>query len=389
MYFNFQSVCKLDNAVNFYYIALEQSLQGSNFMSSSRYLDTAVELTNRIQRGLYIDKLPPIRQLVRDFNSSMQTISKAVRVLQNNHIVSSARRGGTVINRENLPGGLIALCTYIEAGEEDKVFNVFSDFRRMIAESGYVPILLSLPKNRKSLPLSVQKVFPADLAGAIFLFSSITQDYCQILDERNVPYVSMNLLPECSQLNFVESNSFEILKQLTGELYRKGYRRIALNFPSPLENYDRICRREWKKIRAEYGLPPTGADLFLSNTNVWDGSVTHLAVKKVLCLPEPPEVVISWGHNYGALLQEYLCLKNTLVLCVVAPEDADYCKPGIVKLKISNNSRYQHRELWKVLQGLILEKGNQPVRRYINSLKFEFMDRLPTAEEFKKNRNCI
>jgi hypothetical protein len=374
-----------------FFIILQQdrTYKGSNFMSSRRYLDTAVELTNRIQRGLYIDKLPPIRQLVREFSSSMQTISKAVRVLQDNNIVSSARRGGTVINRENLPGGLIALCTYIEAGEEDKVINIFSDFRRMIAESGYVPILLSLPKNRKSLPLSVQKVFPADLAGAIFLYSSITQDYCQILDERNVPYVSMNLLPGCHQLNFVEKNSFDLIDQVIGELYSKGYRKIALIISSALENYDRICRREWKKIRAEYGLPPTGADLFLSNTNVWDGSVTHKAVNKILFLPEPPEVIISWGHNYGAGLQEYLRLKNTLVLCVVEPEDADYCKPGIVKLKITNDSVYHYRELWKVLQGLILEKGNQPVRRYINSLKFEFMDRLPTAEEFKTNRNCI
>ena len=357
-------------------------------MSLSRYLDTAVELTNRIQRGLYVDKLPPIRQLVSEFNSSMQTISKAVNVLQNNAIVSSARRGGTVINRENLPGGLIALCTCNDMGEEEKVISMFGDFRKLIVEAGFVPMLLSLPRTGKAmqLPLAAQRFFPADLAGAIFLFSSITQDYSQILDERQVPYVSMNLLPGCRQLNFVECNSFELINQLTGELYRKGYRKIALNFPSPLENYDRICRREWKKIRQKYNLPLTGADLFKSNVNVWNGSVTHQVVKNILCLPEPPEVIISWGHNYGAQLQEYSRLKNTLVLCVVGPEDVVYCPPEIVKLKITNDSAFQHRELWKVLQGLILEKGNKPIRRYIKSLKLQVLDKLPTAAEFQKNK---
>lgn len=358
-------------------------------MSSSRYLDTAVELTNRIQRGLYVDKLPPIRKLVSEFNSSMQTISKAVNVLQKNAVVSSARRGGTVINRENLPGGLIALCTCNDMGDEEKVINMFMDFRNLIAEAGFVPILLSLPLTGKATPgpLAAHRYFPADLAGAIFLFSSITQDYSQILEERQVPYVSMNLLPGCRQLNFVECNSFELIDQLTGELYRKGYRKIALNFPSPLECYDRICRREWKKIRQKYGLPLTGGDYFAGNVNVWNGSVTHQVVKNILCLPEPPEVIISWGHNYGAQLQEYSRLKNTLVLCVVGQEDADYCPPGIVKLKITNNSCYQYRELWKVLQGLILEKGNKPVRRYVNSLKLKVLDNLPTAAEFLKNKN--
>ena len=350
-------------------------------MSNSKYLDIAVEIIDRIRCGVYSDKLPPVRDLADEFGTANQTAFRAVQLLSRHGIIAGAGARGTFIDRSRLPGsGMVALAAFEVRTAAGRRRRAFEKLCEKIASDGFTPVHLSLPWDRP--PFLAHRLLHDDWAGIIFFHSCLTQDICQELETRRIPFISGNIMPGCPQVNFVENNTFEQMENILQQLLQQGYRRIAMRNISPLEGYNRYCRSRWKKLLGKYGLSVTGFDFFSDVPSIGRNDGAAAWLRKVRNAANPPEVIISWNHNYAPELEDFRQLTRTLVLCGVQKNQIG-SQPGIVRFSVGGDRFRQEVELWKLLQAFMLQKPEKVIHRYLNILQTDFHDKIPPAEDFK------
>lgn len=346
-------------------------------MSNSKYLDIAIEIICRIRSGVYTDKLPPVRALAEEFATAKQTAFRAVQLLNKYNIISGERARGTFIDRTNLPrGGKVALASFEIRKPEVRRRRVYAELCGRITADGFTPIPLSLPWDRP--PFLAQRLLQDDLAGIIFFQSCLTQDICQELEKRRIPFISGNIMPGYPQVNFVETNTFEQMENVLKELLGKGYRRIAMRNISPLEGYNRYCRSRWKKLLSKYDLPVTGYDFFSDSHSIGSNDGAAAWLRRLRNAAEPPEVLISWNHNYTPEIEQFSQLSKTLVLCG-GQKNQFGDVPGIVRFSVTGDHFRHELELWKLLQAFMLQKPEKVIHRYLNTLQVEFYDEIPAG----------
>ena len=350
-------------------------------MSNSKYLDITIEIIDRIRQGVYPDKLPPVRALAKEFCTANQTAFRAVQLLSQYGIITGAGARGTFIDRSHLPrSGKVALAAFEIGTAAGRRRRVFEKLCERIASDGFTPVPISLPRDRP--PFLAQRLLHDDWAGIMFFHSCLTQDICQELETRRIPFISGNIMPGCPQVNFVENNTFEQMENILQKLFQQGYRRIAMRNISPLEGYNRYCRSRWKKMLSKYGLAVTGFDFFSDIPSIGSNDGVATWLRKVRNAANPPEVIISWNHNYAPELKDFRQFSKTLVLCGVQKNQADSL-PGIVRFTVSGDSFRQELELWKLLQAFMLQKPEKVIHRYLNILQVDFHDKIPPVEDFR------
>lgn len=350
-------------------------------MSNSKYLDIAVEIIGRIRSGVYTDKLPPVRSLAEEFATAKQTAFRAVQLLSQYNIISGERARGTFIDRNNLPkGGKIALAAFDIRTPGVRRRRVYAELCSRITADGFTPVPLLLPWDRP--PFLARRLLQDDLAGIIFFQSCLTQDICQELEKRCIPFISGNIMPGYPQVNFVETNTFEQMENVLKELLKKGYRKIAMRNISPLEGYNRYCRSRWKKLLGKYDLSVTGYDCFSDSHSIGSNDGAAAWLRRLRNAAEPPEVLISWNHNYAPEIDQFSQLNKTLVLCGV--QNNQTCSaPGIVRFSVTGDHFRHELELWKLLQAFMLQKPEKVIHRYLNTLQVEFYDEIPLLDKFR------
>ena len=350
-------------------------------MSNSKYLDIAVEIIDRIRCGIYSDKLPPVRALAEEFSTAKQTAFRAVQRLSQHGIISGARARGTFIDRSHLPcSGKIALAAFEVKTAAGRRRRAFERLCEQIENDGFTPVPWILPWDRP--PFLAQRLLHDDWAGVIFFNSCLTQDICQELEMRRIPFISGNVMPGCPQVNFVETNTFEQMENILQKLLQQGYRRIAMRNISPLEGYNRYCRSRWKKMLGKYGLTVTGYDFFSDSHSIGSNDLSYAWLRRVRNGANPPEVIVSWNHNYAPEIGEFLQLDKTLVLCGVHKNQP--CNaPGIVRFTVSGDGFRHELELWKLLQAFMLQKPEKVIHRYLNTLQVDFYDKIPAAADWR------
>ena len=145
-------------------------------MGIPKYSQIAVELLRRIRSGVYQDKLPPMRELACEFDSAMQTVFNAVQLLVRKELLVPCGSGGMNIDRSKLPCGLVAIAVY------DSMLSHVASLEMLaqaISDDGFVPVYLGVP--HKQALYTAEKLFKADIAGVIFLYSAINPEYCEVL----------------------------------------------------------------------------------------------------------------------------------------------------------------------------------------------------------------
>ncbi len=348
-------------------------------MDIPKYSQTAIELLRRIRRGVYKEKLPPMRELAAEFGIAIQTMFNAVQLLVRKGLLVPHGSGGMIIDRSQLPCGLVAIAVY------DSMPSPWTSLRlitEMISSDGYTPIFLGVP--RKQQAFVANRMFKADIAGVIFLYSAINPEYSEVLNKKDIPFVSANVMPGVKNVNFVEKNTFGCMEQLVKLLYEKGYRKIAINLVSPLEGYLRYSSCQWRKILKKYDLPYSKYNAFLDEFPVVgsDELFENVAAEPLKNKTDLPEAVIHWNGSGIKTVKRYDDTDCLLLLCKNTIKD-EYVPENTVLFSTVSSSAQQYQELWDLLLCMLIGGVGKTVHHFLD-MEYNLHNEIPNINEYKQ-----
>ena len=280
-------------------------------MDIPKYSQIAIELLRRIRSGVYTGKLPPMRELAAEFGIAIQTMFNAVQLLVQKELLIPCGSGGMLIDRSKLPCGLVAIAFYDSMPSPGTSFKMLTE---MMSHDGYTPVFLGVP--RKQQAFVAKRLFKADIAGVMFMFSTINPEFCEVLNNQKIPFVSANIMAGVKNVNFVEKNTFACMEQLVKQLYEKGYRKIAINLVSPLEGYLRYSSCQWRKILKKYDLPYSKYNALCEGFPIMgcDELYEDVAAESLKNKADLPEAVIHWSGSGIKTVKSYANTDSLLLL---------------------------------------------------------------------------
>ena len=320
-----------------------------------------------------------MRELAAEFGIAIQTMFNAVQLLVQKELLIPCGSGGMLIDRSKLPCGLAAIAVY------DSMLAHTSSFDRLtrqINNDGFTPVFLGIP--RKQPPFLAKRLFKADLAGVIFLYSAINPEFCEVLNSQHIPFVSANIVPGVKNVNFVEKNTFGCMEQMVKMLYEKGYRKIAINLVSPLEGYVRFCSCQWRKILKKYNLENSPYNSFCDEFPVMGSEEVfeNIAAEPLKDKKGLPEVMIHWSGSGIKTVKRYNGTDCLLLLCKNTIQEK-YIPENAVCFSTVSSTVQQCNDLWDLLFSMLIGGAGKTVHRFID-MECDLHDEIPSINEYKK-----
>ena len=344
-------------------------------MDIPKYSHTAVELLRRIRSGVYTDKLPPIRELAAEFGMAIQTMFNAVQLLVQKELLIPHGSGGMLSDRSKLPCGLVAIAVYDSMPSPWTSLKIITE---MISLDGYTPVFIGVP--RKQQAFVAKRLFKADIAGVMFVYSTINPEFCEVLSDKDIPFVSANIMAGVKNVNFVEKDTFACIEQLVKQLYDKGYRKIAINLVSPLEGYLRYSSCQWRKILKKYDLPYSKYNAFLDEFPVTadDELYENVAAEPLKNKADLPEAVIHWSGSGIKTVKSYANTDSLLLLSKNTIKE-EYVPENAVRFSTVFNAVLQYKELWNLLLTMLIGGAGKTVHRFID-MEYKLHNEIPTKQ---------
>ena len=219
-------------------------------MYPSKIPGIAAELERRIRRGIYGEKLPPVHVLQSQFCVAKQTVTESIRLLSKRGLVKSrATRCGVDIFRENLQNGKILIVTREESPSYLEKLN------KEIKLDGLIPCPVPLTKLTNFSPY-LQK----DIYGVIFIHSTLTVEWAEILMQAGIPFISCNQLFSSPKVDTFDYDLEHDLNWIVQSMVSRGYRRIGLFYSGSLEGFNDYFWKRFRQIKRRYGLPCESSD---------------------------------------------------------------------------------------------------------------------------------
>lgn len=191
-----------------------------------QYKLVAEEIGRNIAARRYGDTLPPLRELSEQFQVSLHTVQRALRLLSQRSLVAAdSTRGIRIIQR---PQSKIigVLCNFRKGNSNDPVVQ---SLRKQIEADGYEAIFLDVPEKVCNEPDGAFWRYGwADGYISLYGTSDTNIDLC--LKSFNLPVITANHAARKAELPCVDFDHTMLLKQLATGLYERGYRKIALSF---------------------------------------------------------------------------------------------------------------------------------------------------------------
>ena len=204
----------------------------------------ASEFRQKIERGEWAvgGRLPTTRELALSYRVSVNTVQTAFRELEGEELVERRPRiGGYVKNRYPRRGGLRAATTLGVVGPqsatEPKVggewgFRIVRGLDAGLASSGFHLSTFSylLPDDGTALTKVLEKIDQAGgtIAGMMIFNHEAIAGLLDELDNRNVPWVTVNRSKEHAAHNFVTHDAFRG-GRIIGRCFAKmGFERVAM-----------------------------------------------------------------------------------------------------------------------------------------------------------------
>ena len=191
-----------------------------------QYKLVAEEIGRNIAARRYGDTLPPLRELSEQFQVSLQTVQRALRLLSQRSLVAAdSTRGIRIIQRpQNKIIGVF--CNFRKGNSSD---TVVQSLRKQIEADGYEAIFLDVPeKVCNEVDGAFWRYGWADGYISLYGTSDTNIDLC--LKSFNLPVVTANHAIRRTRLSCVDFDHCGLVRDLAGGLYERGYRRIALSF---------------------------------------------------------------------------------------------------------------------------------------------------------------
>lgn len=238
-------------------------------MLKTRYIDISKEIETGITSGKWKGKLPGVVRLGKILGADPATISKALKILAGNGIVTIERNKGTFISKNNLhraKHNTIAIIGFAHIGEHS---SELAKMRGIITDKGYKMIVVGYDKVDSSSVCNI----PAD--GFIFCNSILTPEIILNLRKMGIPFVSMNRISETPGVNWVDFDNERGIENALAYLNSIGHRRIAyINYRYSLEEHERRIYGVYKRVMESKGI--FDRKLYVSSDEGYNGIIRKI-----------------------------------------------------------------------------------------------------------------
>lgn len=253
----------------------------------TKHTQITEELHRDIISGRYQKKLPPLRSLMKEYNVSLQTISKAIRPLTRDGVISPGPRG-SVINVSSGKRPRYYSWAILEQNPSGG-FDEFSQLCRykILSRDNHNVILLNA--NNERLLSDPEFWTNLQIDGLVIGYGALTAELAWKVKRAGIPAIARHYAGNLP-VHVVDFATYPAIDRIVGQLMDKGYRRIALQFRDYREGYQDFANRNWDEIRQKHGIEfPEYRENVMPG--IVDGRERHT---QYLCLKTPPEVILCW-----------------------------------------------------------------------------------------------
>jgi len=194
-------------------------------MIKAKYINLSKELKKAIEAEKWQNRLPGVFRLATEYKVDPATVSKALKLLEQEGIVTiNGRRGTFISNHETRPFhkviGILGVGDKSDSTHHDLVI-IKEYFKKLnyevIAISQNDDLLKSNPQFWTKLPVD----------GLIFMYSTLTRELISELRQSGMPFVSANKIINLPGISWVDFGGTDALTELIHYFYKLGHRRIA------------------------------------------------------------------------------------------------------------------------------------------------------------------
>ena len=207
----------------------------------------------RIKDHQYGRKLPPVRKLAAEFSVSTRTMQKAMTSLINSQWIIPNGSGGNWINYQKSirkKNGVVCVFTNFPCRKDDPLVEGIA---KLIRESGRQLLLADMPDLSKMTDYKTVSRMPVD--GFIFLFSSISQQLCDVLTLAEIPFVCANQLPANFLGSWCDFDYRNAYREIVRLLLASGISRIAFHDLPHFSGRQDGIKNIWKELMDEFNIP--------------------------------------------------------------------------------------------------------------------------------------
>ena len=266
----------------------------------TKHTKITAELEQRITGGYYREKLPPLRALMKEYQVSLQTISKAVKPLILSGLISPGPRGSAINHASAVRERYDAwgfLCSG-SAEMTDVTHDFFQLIHRCLARDSYNMLFLDGRNKRLRQDMDFWEKQPID--GLVFGYGTLTAELARTVHRAGIAGVARHHAGNLP-VHVVEYDTFSSIDFVIGKIVEKGYRRIALQFKASLEGYQEYADKNWEQIRRKYDIafPEYRENVMPGHSlNAWEQHTRYL------CADTPPEILLCWHAEAEGTYQE-------------------------------------------------------------------------------------
>ncbi len=283
-------------------------------MSLNKNREIAGVLRRKIAEGVYQGKLPPVRDLIREFGVSSHTMSKALKILSGECLIASHGSQGTQILKSNIShtGKKIVGIVYPKGPNSIEQDPLLGPLRKYFRESSCTPFFIKYTDEHIRTMDFWNSVITD---GIIFCYSTFNLKAAQCLEKRGITVTAGNRLPEGCGFSWVDFDHEKHFSQIVEWLSERNVRRIVMSWPTGSSGMKHPWGTDiWKRILRKYDLEPY-EDIFLDYGVSLES--LRLQAEMIAKLKPVPEAVVICCHPPGNILEEFL-LRSGLRLPVLS-----------------------------------------------------------------------
>ncbi len=193
---------------------------------AAQYKLVAEEIGRNIAARRYGDTLPPLRELSEQFQVSLHTVQRALRLLSQRSMVAADSTRGIRIIQHPQSKIIGILCNFRKGNSND---TIVQSLRSQIEADGYEAIFVDVPeKVCNDVDGAFWRYGWADGYISLYGTSDTMIDHC--LNSFKLPVVTANRAVRDTELPCVDFDHCQLVRDLASGLYARGYRKIALSF---------------------------------------------------------------------------------------------------------------------------------------------------------------
>ena len=191
-------------------------------MIKPKYIDLSRQLKKAIESGKWQNRLPGVFRLAEEYGVDPATVSKALKIIEKEGIVTiNGRRGTFISGREPRP--VHKIIGVVGAGEDTRAdLLIIKEYFKLFNYD-----VMAISQNDDLLKNNPQFWTKLPVDGLIFMYSTLTAGLISELRQSGMPFVSANKIVDLPGITWVDFGSEDGLADLIRHFYGLGHRRIA------------------------------------------------------------------------------------------------------------------------------------------------------------------